>query len=468
MPWFDKYKQVADNVSINIPISKGVSLVTNNSPYTEDQFLNLMEGVHSKTQYDKNQKQNRISQRKNAEQTINNNQPFTLPSGKTKKFSDMDFREKRYVEGAALENRGRIFPNEESIIDDLNPLNWIASMAGNMSKAPYEAKQQDSYIPYLTSVGTPLAVGALGSIGAKTTGQFVNNITNPFAGIDVLNSFDKGINFYKKDWLKGYKEIPKLNNKITNFVDPEFLPTPQKAAVPNPFAIADAIIPRPLSPGNFFGVEDSWNNYSPLNLIPGYGKKLIDKTSEYPNFVGFRKFGNSIDDVVKSKTLRPRGSGLGSKQIQHEGNWAEPGKVNENYRGVFEATMNPQVPGSNIKLEKWNKRNGVVGTTKEGNVEIPITDPGLSFNRRLPFSNRYVPIDKNKLINNQFQFATFAPHLQSLSEKYAIWSGIAAGASLAGFPEMQNLNKKYIIDPIVQNSNKIDSTVYNWLDKYKK
>ena len=189
MPWYDKYKQVADNTVTNISTPTGKSIVTDNSPYTQNQFLSLMEGMPSGVQYDRQQKQNRISQRKNAELAVDKNQPFTLPSGKTKKFSDMDFREKRYVEGVALENRGRIFPNEESLIDDLNPLNWIASMAGNMSKAPYEAKQQDSYIPYLTSVGTPLAVGALGSIGAKTTGQFVNNVINPFAGTgDLVNN----------------------------------------------------------------------------------------------------------------------------------------------------------------------------------------------------------------------------------------------------------------------------------------
>lgn len=226
MPWFDKYKQVADNASTNIPTPTGKSIVTDNSPYTQNQFLSLMEGMRSGVQYDKQQEQNRISQRKNAEQAVNNNQPFTLPSGKTKKFSDMDFREKRYVEGTALENRGRIFPNEESIIDDLNPLNWIASMAGNMSKAPYEAKQQDSYIPYLTSVGAPLAAGVLGSLGAKTTGQFVNNIINPI-GVDITRVALNNPIWKKKvlseiaegnKWSKEWYSNPITKERYDNFV----------------------------------------------------------------------------------------------------------------------------------------------------------------------------------------------------------------------------------------------------------
>ena len=230
----------------------------------------------------------------------------------------------------------------------------------------------------------------------------------------------------------------------------------QKSGFPNPLRVIDSVIPRPLAPGNLFGLEDSWNNYSPLNLIPGYGKRLVDESSSYPDFVGFRKFGNSIDDVIESKSLRPRGSGMGSQQTRLEGNWAESGRVNENYPGVFEATMNPKVPGSNIQLQKVPRRSGILGTTKEGDVEIPLTDPGLSFNRRLPFSNRYVSIDKDKLINDEFQMSTLAPSLQSLAEKYAIWSGLGAGAGALGYSQLSDANEKYIINPAVEKYKNLD------------
>jgi hypothetical protein len=116
--------------------------------------------------------------------------------------------------------------------------------------------------------------------------------------------------------------------------------------------------------------------------------------------------------------------------------------------------MNPNVRNSNIKLEQWNKRNGVVGTTNEGDVAIPLTDPGLSFNRRLPFSNRYIPIDKDKLINNQFQLSTQLPYLQSLTEKYGLWAGGAGAAGYftggtEGAKENIDLLNKYTIDPII-------------------
>jgi hypothetical protein len=116
--------------------------------------------------------------------------------------------------------------------------------------------------------------------------------------------------------------------------------------------------------------------------------------------------------------------------------------------------MNPQIEGSNIKLEKWRNRNGIVGTTNEGDVAIPLTDPGLSFNRRLPFSNRYIPIDKDKLINNQFQLSTQLPYLQSLAEKYGLWAGGAGAAGYItggseGAKENIDTFNDYTINPII-------------------
>jgi hypothetical protein len=274
------------------------------------------------------------------------------------------------------------------------------------------------------------------------------------------------IKLYEQHWLKGYKEVPKQLPGSPNAVNDV-----QKAGFLNPFAIVDRIIPRPPTPLNYVGVESSWNNVSPLNLIPGYGKKLFNKADKLP--VGFRKFGNSLEDVKTSKTLSPKGGGrMGAKQIESEGNWAEPNKVNEAYNGVFEATMNPNIEGSNIKLEKWNKRNGIVGTTKEGDVAIPITDPGLSFNRRLPFSNKYVSIDKQKLIDGKFQLATQLPHVQSLIEKYGLIAGhaIVLGYMMGGKKgAMENLKtvNKYSVDPVIDWSKKQWDSFDKTLNKKK-
>jgi DNA-directed RNA polymerase subunit RPC12/RpoP len=314
----------------------------------------------------------------------------------------------------------------------------------------------------------------------ETNSGFVNNLNQTAVEKELIGAgFDfKQLGKVKNDF-GGHDYIVKpiniKNNNISNVLNETQI---QKQGFPNPLSIVDKVVPRPPTPGMFLGMEDSWNNYSPFNLIPGYGNKLsgkselfdsVIKTNGRPKLlanileqssdsppVAFRKFGNSIQDVIESQSLRPKGTGMGSSQIMTEGNWAQPGSVNENYSGVFEATMNPNVRASNIKLEQWNKRNGVVGTTNSGDVAIPLTDTGLSFNRRLPFSNRYIPIDKEKLINNQFQLSTQLPYVQSLLEKYGLWAGGAGAAGYIangekGAKENINVINKYTIDPIIDN-----------------
>ncbi len=75
--------------------------------------------------------------------------------------------------------------NEPNFFDDyLNPAAMLGSMADNLGQAPLRAQQEDSYMPYLTAIGTPLAVGALAGVGTNGSKiQFVNNLVNPLAGI---------------------------------------------------------------------------------------------------------------------------------------------------------------------------------------------------------------------------------------------------------------------------------------------
>jgi hypothetical protein len=250
------------------------------------------------------------------------------------------------------------------------------------------------------------------------------------------------------------KELPGSPNASDNV---------QKAGFLNPLALIDRVTPRlPSIPTTFpLGIEDDIVNWSPLNLIPKYGKRLAEPgftnpmNSKNTGITAYRKFGNSLDDLKNSKTFSPQGGfRMGAKQIQTEGNWAEPGIANEHYKGVFAAGMNPRVPGTNIELQAWHARNGVVGRTKQGNPAIPITDPGLDFHRRLPFSNKYVPINKQKLIDNKFQLATQLPHVQSLIEKYGIAagygliSGYLANGKEGAVENLKTINK-YSVDPII-------------------
>jgi hypothetical protein len=68
--------------------------------------------------------------------------------------------------------------HSDYIPDWLNPLVGIGDMASGLGAAPYNI-QQGNYGSAALGVASPLAVGALGSFGANTTGQFLGNVFNP-------------------------------------------------------------------------------------------------------------------------------------------------------------------------------------------------------------------------------------------------------------------------------------------------
>lgn len=121
---------------------------------------------------------------------------FTLPSGKSKSYKDMTIKEKAYVDGLSLQNKGRWNENstEQPFLNTFNPITAIYDMAGNLGKAPMEAEVSNSIMPYVTATGTPLAFGAFSGLGTQNTGQFINNAFNPLAGINFKKG-SKNINF---------------------------------------------------------------------------------------------------------------------------------------------------------------------------------------------------------------------------------------------------------------------------------
>ena len=277
---------------------------------------------------------------------------------------------------------------------------------------------------------------------------------DPFKAFRYIKQNKNGSDVEKAQWGKLLKLAKKYGNKLLNYSKPAAKVVDAANTVKktdkvvsnslNPLEIADQIIPR----FNVLGpVGGDIMQLSPLNAIPFYGKNLKGKN------MAFRKFGNSIYDVIQRQALSPVGGSdfrMGKNQIVSEGNWAAMSRPSENYSGVFEATFDFNNPFANLSPTGISQRNGVLITDKLGNrlTEIPLTEPGLSFNRRLPFSTRYVPIDKQKLIDDKSQLATFGPRLQSLAEKYGI--GLL-GAHLVGEEDTYN---KYTIDPIIENTEK--------------
>lgn len=102
------------------------------------------------------------------------------------KWTRNNWREKLALETSATGDKlslqqlpgvGKYIPNV------LDATAGIGHMASAIGAAPLNAQKSNSIAPYLTAVAAPLLVGAVGGIGEKTTGQFVNNMINPVAGM---------------------------------------------------------------------------------------------------------------------------------------------------------------------------------------------------------------------------------------------------------------------------------------------
>jgi hypothetical protein len=186
--WLDKYKQVDDlpkaQKGLNIPgvtdfkapraASESTSRMMFN-PVTKKMVSTATTGQNKKDvaaatkdmgkakKTEREEERKRVAERKSAVAAKDKGSAFKLPSGETKKYSDMSAREKMYVSGKALEQRGRFNEDKEAWYDDFaNPINWITSAAGALGTAPYEAQQSGSVMPYVSAIANPLMIGAGG------------------------------------------------------------------------------------------------------------------------------------------------------------------------------------------------------------------------------------------------------------------------------------------------------------------
>jgi hypothetical protein len=112
-----------------------------------------------------------------------------------KSFTKDNWRQQLADETQATGDKFRMFPDEpNNFVDEwLNPGVMIGNMASDLGSAPLRAQQEDSYMPYVTSVGVPLLTGGLEGIGAKSNSEFVSNLVNPLNIVPGYKSAEKAI-----------------------------------------------------------------------------------------------------------------------------------------------------------------------------------------------------------------------------------------------------------------------------------
>ena len=182
--------------SINNTFNTGnISQATNvrTDEKVKGNIRNLNQQANQQAIEDKKQEDIRVKERLAAKDfNEGKTKTFTLPNDETKTLDQMNWRERQYVAGKSLEGKGRFFENEESLIDDINPLNWITGMAGALGEAPYQAKQSGSNMPYVSAILNPLLMGRMmgsGSINPLGKKLWTNEVSNP----EFLNAVTMGI-----------------------------------------------------------------------------------------------------------------------------------------------------------------------------------------------------------------------------------------------------------------------------------
>ena len=213
---------------------------------------------------------------------------------------------------AGLGDKARLFPNDaHSFVDEyLNPGVMIGNMGKSLGEAPLQAKQSNSYLPYVTSIGAPLVAGALGGIGAKSTGQFVNNMINPLAGLNpeliknipsafnIKGKLAKGLsNFEKSNFWKAFDEHTNGLERGLNDQRPFFEKFPitssQKAKV---YAKQD----EALKEGKQFLMD--WHYGDSQELNPDIVKKMQELD---PSFSMDKLNNTSLSNTLPGPDMNP-------------------------------------------------------------------------------------------------------------------------------------------------------------------
>ena len=358
-------------------------------------------------------------------------------------------------------NVGVSAPRSSISNEDLNPENHISTQfPKNATAGDYGQRGWE----YLTNPGTALEY-ALGTgkgsmpyninrlkeqgVQVNSDRNLVGNMLNVINPLDDVETIRSGVSNLTEGDKSGYataglglfgfipglgdarklgkagKTVSKLGDKLKNVAGPS-----NKVG-------ANLLDQAYVSPS--MGVlNKTLNKISPLNYVPGYGKKLEGAVKPLGNIINKNiKNGNLVEQqglIGKAKSLVGKGV---DQPITT--------KLNRTNTDIYSAKFDDAVENSDIVFgdpmkqgvigRTFNKRNAITPlqskTTGNPLSQISLLDEGVSLNRRLPFSNRYVDVNKQKLLNNEFQWSTTGAGLQNVAEKFGKAIPIVGGAGAA-------------------------------------
>ncbi len=215
------------------------------------------------------------------------------------KYQDVPFTKENWREVLAKETQAtgdkfRVSLEPNFFDDYLNPAVMVGSMASNLGQTPLQAQQEDSYMPYVTAVGTPLAVGAMAGLGTQNTGQFVNNLANPLAGIK--SPFKNAETDLSNTAGKMYGELPTIVQaerlKNTNIKDKYFKYKDYDQPIKENFTDKIKDKGTDINRYNYEDFIDSIHNQTAFGEA-----KYFNKSPQNLGSGSFRQYGNVFTDA---------------------------------------------------------------------------------------------------------------------------------------------------------------------------
>ena len=134
-------------------------------------------------------------------------------------IGDKDWRQNLADKTGAIGDKLRVSNKPNFFDDNINPAAMVGNMASSIGKAPKEAKESNSIMPYVTSIGTPIITGAMAGIGAKAGASTLkglarqgNELFNPLAGTgNLVKSVKTGIKDKVDTFKQGFVETSPLS-----------------------------------------------------------------------------------------------------------------------------------------------------------------------------------------------------------------------------------------------------------------
>lgn len=259
-------------------------------------------------------------------------------------FTDNDWRQQLADRTQATGDKFRIFPNDaNSFIDDyINPGVFIGNMASGLGSAPLRAQQEDSYMPYVTSVAEPVVMGAVGKIlepyinkaSKFVKGQIKKNVAIPIAK-SIVDKVDDAamqealIKFTNNPNVSSKNIIKSESFKPTELTNVDGTPVP---GAKSRFIAGIAEAAEPLD-------NEVKKRIQELSSPEGY-KRLVDQESKYLRNIGFEGDLNAQADINATARLNE----------MH--NYTSPNKVAAEMRSFNKI-------GDETNIEQWSNNSNM-------------------------------------------------------------------------------------------------------------